>query len=433
MAVVGVGAVVAVAVPVATDVAPVLIEKSVLDSGLRVVSERLDSVRSVTLGAWVGTGARDETDERSGASHFLEHLLFKGTPTRSARDVADAVESVGGEFNAFTTHEQTVFYVRVPDAHVERAVDVLCDVVWNPAFRPDEVDIEREVILEEIGMRDDTPDDLVHEVFNAAMYPAHPLGREVLGSRDTIMAMPREDIVAFHAAHYVPSNTVLAAAGNLTHEQLMSLLGERTGNRNGSRPDRAPAALAAADSAGFVERDTEQAHMVLGVRAISVTDADRYALTVLNQVLGGGMSSRLFQEVREERGLAYSVYSYRGAFEDTGHLALYAGTSAERADETLAVLHAQLDRLVRDGCVDDEELVAAKGSITGSILMGLETSSARMRRLGRDELVEGRVIDLDELVAAVDAVDRAAIGAVIERLLGGAPRTLAVVGPQPLT
>jgi predicted Zn-dependent peptidase len=409
-----------------------LIDKSILGSGLRVVSERIDSVRSVTLGAWVGTGARDETDDRSGTSHFLEHLLFKGTPTRTARDVADAIESVGGEFNAFTTHEQTVFYVRVPDAHVERAVDVLCDVVWNPAFRPDEIDIEREVILEEIGMRDDTPDDLVHEVFNAAMYPAHPLGREVLGSRDTIVAMPRDDIVGFHAAHYVPSNTVLAAAGNLAHDRLIALLDERVGARNGARPTRPAAPLIAAEPTGFVERDTEQAHMVLGVRAISVTDADRYSLTVLNQVLGGGMSSRLFQEVREERGLAYSVYSYRGAFEDTGHLALYAGTSAERARETLAVLHAQLDRLIRERAVTDDELAAAKGSLTGSILMGLETSSARMRRLGRDELVEGRVIDLDELVAAVDAVDHAAIGAVIERLLDDAPRTLAVVGPQPL-
>lgn len=410
-----------------------MIQKTTLDSGLRVVSETLGHVRSVTLGAWVGTGARDETDERSGASHFLEHLLFKGTPTRTARDVAETIESVGGEFNAFTTHEQTVFYVRVPDSYLERAVDVLCDVVWNPAFRPDEVDIEREVILEEIGMRDDTPDDLVHEVFGAAMFPEHPLGREVLGSRDTILAMPRDDIVAFHAAHYLPANTVLAAAGNLEHDRLVDMLAERVGGATGARPNREEPHFPSPLQSSFIERDTEQSHIVLGMRAIPIADPDRYALTVLNQVLGGGMSSRLFQEVREERGLAYSVYSYRGAFVDNGFLALYAGTGSERAAETLEVLHAQLDRLVADRGVSATELAAAKGSLTGSLLMGLETSSARMRRLGRDELVEGEIIGLDELVAKVEEVDADAIAGVIDRLLVDAPRTLAVVGPQPLS
>ncbi len=409
-----------------------MINRSTLDSGLRVVSEALPHLRSVTLGAWVGTGARDEPDEHAGASHFLEHLLFKGTPTRSAREVADAIESVGGEFNAFTTHEQTVFYVRVPDAHVERAVDVLCDVVWHPAFRADEVDVEREVILEEIGMRDDTPDDLVHEVFANAMFPEHPLGREVLGSRDTVVAMPREAIAEFHAVHYVASNTVLAAAGNLDHEVLLGLVAERVGGAGADRPTRAVPDFAASAPSRFVERDTEQSHMVLGVRAIPIADPDRYALTVLNHAFGGGMSSRLFQEIREERGLAYSVYSYRGAFADNGFVALYAGTSAERSHQTLELLQEQLDRLVADGGISADELAAAKGAITGSLLMGLETSSARMRRLGRDELVEGTILDLDELVARVEAVDAAAIGRVVERLFRDTPRTLAVVGPESL-
>jgi predicted Zn-dependent peptidase len=410
-----------------------VIDTTTLDSGLRVVSESLDHVRSVSLGAWVGTGARDEVEERSGASHFLEHLLFKGTPTRTARDVADAIESVGGEFNAFTTQEQTVFYVRVPDSHLETAVDVLCDVVWHPAFRADEVDVEREVILEEIGMRDDTPDDLVHEIFAEAMYPEHPLGRPVLGTPESILAMPRESIAEFHASHYRPSNTVLAAAGNLDHATLVASLADRVGADPASRPERSDPAFRPPASQTFVERDNEQTHVVLGLPAVKIADPDRYAITVLNQVLGGGMSSRLFQEVREERGLAYSVYSYRGAFVDTGFLALYAATSAERASETLEVLHAQLDRLVADGGVTDDELRSAKGSLTGSLLMGLETSAARMRRLGRDVLVEGEVQDLDDLVAKVEAVDHRAIGAVIDRLLRDAGRTLAVVGPQPLT
>ncbi len=409
-----------------------MIVTSTLESGLRVVAEPLDSVRSVSLGAWVGTGARDESDERSGTSHFLEHLLFKGTPTRTARDVADAIESIGGEFNAFTTQEQTVFYVRVPDAHLERAVDVLCDVVWNPAFRDDEVDVEREVILEEIGMRDDTPDDLVHEMFGEAMYPSHPLGRPVLGTRASILSMPRASIAEFHRSHYLPSNTVVAAAGNLDADHLIELLASRAPQSNATRPTRNDPAFVPAASETFIERDNEQAHIVVGVPAVAIADPDRYALTVLNHVLGGGMSSRLFQEVREDRGLAYSVYSYRAAFIDTGFLAMYAATSAERADETLAVLHEQLDRLINDGGVTDDELTSAKGSLTGSMLMGLETSAARMRRLGRDVLVEGAVQDLDDLVAKVEAVDHAAIGAVIDRLLRSADRTLAVVGPTPL-
>jgi predicted Zn-dependent peptidase len=414
-----------------------VIRRSRLDAGLRVVTESLPHLRSVTIGAWVGTGARDEPDPQAGASHFLEHLLFKGTPSRSARQVADEIESVGGEFNAFTTHEQTVFYVRVPDSRVERAVDVLCDVLWHPAFRADEVDTEREVILEEIAMRDDTPDDLVHDVFAAAMFPEHPLGREVLGTRTSIATMPRDTIAAFHREHYVPTNTVLAAAGNLDHDALLELLSARVDggeHRAGPpvRPARAEATFAGSEASRHVERDTEQAHMVLGVRGIGVCDPDRYALTVLNQVLGGGMSSRLFQEVREERGLAYSVYSYRGAFADTGFLALYAGTTSDRAGETLSLLHEQLDRLVGEGGVTDDELGAAKGALTGSLLMALETSAARMRRLGRDELVEGEILELDEIVARIEAVDAGAIGRVVERLLAGAPRTLAVVGPEPL-
>jgi predicted Zn-dependent peptidase len=405
------------------------VRRSVLDSGLRVVSEALPELRSVTIGAWVGTGSRDETDVQSGASHFLEHLLFKGTPERSAREIAEAVESVGGEMNAFTGQEETVFYVRVPDAHLDLAVEILTDVLWHPAFRVDEVESERQVILEEIGMRDDTPDDLVHDLFAGALFPSHALGRSVLGTDSSIEAMPRDDIAAYHGAHYRPSNIVLAAAGNLTHEALVDQVSQRLGDFGGERPARVADGFEAPSAVAVIERPTEQAHVVVGLRAVSHLDPDRYALTVLNQALGGGMSSRLFQEVREERGLAYSVYSYRGAFADTGLLAIYAGTSPERVHETLAVIAAELDKLSAEKGLPARELDAAKGHLKGAIAMSLETSSSRMRRLGRAELVEGEIVTLDEIVSRIDAVTGDDVERVVERVFTDRPRTLATVGP----
>jgi predicted Zn-dependent peptidase len=398
-------------------------------SGLRVVTEELPELRSVTLGAWVGSGARDEQGAEWGASHFLEHLLFKGTGQRSAREIAESIESVGGEMNAFTTHEQTVFYVRVPDVQLEPAFDVLADVLWNPAFRLDDVESERRVILEEIGMRDDTPDDLVHDLFASAIFPDHPLGREVLGSDASIAAMTRDNIAAYHAAHYRPSNVVFAAAGNLTHEGVLELVDARFPSADGVRPPRPRPEAAAAQPVVVMNRDTEQTHVVTGVRAPAALDPDRYALTVVNQVLGGGMSSRLFQEIRETRGLAYSVFSYHASFDDTGYLAVYAGTAPEHVPETLAVIDAELDRLVKEG-LSDSEIAAAKGHLIGSLAMSLETSASRMRRLGRSELIEGEIPSLEELVARVDAVTPDDVARVVDRVFADAPRTLAVVGPH---
>jgi predicted Zn-dependent peptidase len=268
------------------------VRRSRLPSGLRVVTEAMPGTRSVTLGAWVGSGARDEAPEISGASHFLEHLLFKGTATRSAREIAEAVESGGGEMNAFTTHEQTVFYVRLPDTQLERGIDILADVVWEPAFRPDDIEAERQVILEEIGMRDDTPDDLVHDLFARAHFPEHPLGREVLGSPETITAMSRDGIAAYHGAHYEPANIVIAAAGNLDHDRVLEQFAARSPAGMPARPERTHPGWREPEPLAVVHRPTEQAHVVLGLRSIPALDPDRDALTVVNQALGGGMASR---------------------------------------------------------------------------------------------------------------------------------------------
>ncbi len=393
-----------------------------------MITEAMPNLRSVAIGFWVGSGAVDEAEGELGASHFLEHLLFKGTQDRSASDIAAAIESVGGDMNAFTTQEYTAFYVRVPDDHLDLALDILADVVWRPAFRVDEVESERRVILEEIGMRDDAPDDVVHELANAALFPDHPLGRSVLGTRDSISAMSRSAIVDYHAAHYTPSNVVIAAAGNLDHDRVVQHLGSRVPFDRGSRPTRGSFPLAPSHSTTGEHRTTEQAHLVLSMRSISRDDPDRYALSVVNQLLGGGMSSRLFQEVREKRGLAYSVYAYRAAYETVGSMSIYAGTAPERLSETLQVIRDELAKLVIDG-VSEAELVSAKGHLKGSTTLALETSSSRMHRLGRGLLTLGEVPSVDDIVAAVDAVTIADLRRTIDRVFATEDLVLSVVGP----
>jgi predicted Zn-dependent peptidase len=406
------------------------IRRTRLDSGLRVVTERLPGLRSAAVGFWIGTGSRDEPDALAGTSHFLEHLLFKGTAKRQAAEIAEAVESCGGDMNAFTGQEVTAFYVRVPDRHLDLALDILSDIVWSPALRPDEIESERQVILEEIRMRDDTPDDLVHDLFSGALFPYHPLGREVSGSQETITAVTSAEVAAYHADHYLPSNVVVAAAGNVDHDEVVALVDAAQPAARGERPPRQNGADGAAPEAfARIDRPLEQSHVVIGVRALRRDDPDRFALTVIDQVLGGGMSSRLFQEVREKRGLAYSVFSYRSAYEETGALAVYCGTAPERADETLDVVRGELDRMVTDGGVSDRELAGAKGHLTGSLALSLESSSSRMHRIGRAELTMGDVPSLDWVVEQVEAVTADDVARVVDRVLGDRERTLAVVGP----
>ena len=407
-----------------------MIGRTRLASGLRVVTERLPHLRSAAVGFWVGTGSRDEPAPRAGVSHFLEHLLFKGTEDRDAATIAETVESRGGDMNAFTAQEVTTFYVRVPDLCLPLAMDILSDIVWRPALRPSDIESERHVILEELHLRDDEPEDLVQDLFTGAVFPQHPIGREVIGSVATIEGMSRDDIADFHARHYRPSNVVVAAAGNVEHDEVVTLVEAGLDHANGTRPPREPyAGQPPPRPLALLERPTEQAHLVLGMRALPNDDPDRYALTVLNQALGGGMSSRLFQEVRERRGLAYSVYSYRAALEETGVLAVSAGTAPERVDELLDVLDAELQRVVTDRGVSERELAAARGHLRGSLALSLESSGSRMHRIGRSEITLGEIPTLDELVARIDAVAAHDVARVVERVLAGVDRTLAVVGP----
>ena len=404
-----------------------MIQVTRLDCGVTVVTERMPDVRSVSAGFWVGTGSRDEAPGLEGASHFLEHLLFKGTPTRSARQIAEDVEAVGGEINAFTNKEYTAFYVRLLAQSLDLGLDILSDILWSPAFRPDEVEAERQVILEEILMRADEPADLAHELFAEALFPDHPLGREVMGDAASIEAMAREDLAGFHARHYVPGNVVFAAAGHLDHATVVAgVEGRLSGAAGKGRPARmAPAAAQRARVVG--PRATEQVHLVLGMRALGRHDEDRYVLAVLNHALGGGASSRLFQTVREERGLSYSVYSYRCAFEDTGALAVYAGTTPARVGELLEAIHHEVDS-VASGGITAREVEVAKGHLVGELALSLEDSSARMNRIGRSQLDHGRVIPMEEVTARLEAVTVDEAARVAERVLTG-ERVLAVVGP----
>jgi predicted Zn-dependent peptidase len=403
------------------------VETTRLDCGITVVTERMPDVRSVAAGFWVGTGSRDEPAELAGASHFLEHLLFKGTDERSARDIAEAVDAVGGDLNAFTTKEYTAFYVRLLSGSLDLGLDILSDIMWSPAFRPEEIEAERQVILEEILMHADEPADLVHDVFAEALYPSDPLGREVLGDEAMLSSMGRDHIADFHRVHYRPANMVLAAAGDLDHDKVAAGIERRFAGPAGGAPPRRQVPASEPIPLAVVNRPTEQTHLLVGMPAFDRNDPDRYALSVLNHVLGGGMSSRLFQEIREQRGLAYSVYSYRSAYEGTGSLAIYAGTAAARVDEVLGLIDQEVDRML-DGGVTERELTMARSHLRGSMALSLEDSGARMGRLGRSQLVHGLVPDLAEADARLGEVTLDDVDRVIQRVLG-APRVLAVVGP----
>ncbi|MGH9026463.1 MAG: M16 family metallopeptidase [Acidimicrobiia bacterium] len=405
------------------------VSRRALEGGLRVVTERLPELRSVAVGFWIGTGSRDEPENLAGASHFLEHLLFKGTDRRSASEIAEDVESVGGDMNAFTTHECTAFVMRMPYEQLERALTILSDIVWTPALLPPEVEQERQVILEEIRMRDDTPDDLVHDLFSVALFPNHPLGREVLGGHESIRGMARDSIAEFHGEHYRPSNVVVAAAGDLDHDQVVELVARALPDVGAAPEPDGAGPLAPPQPVAVLERTTEQAHLVVGTRGLPRNDADRYAMNVLNQAIGGGMSSRLFQEVREKRGLAYSVYSYAMGHRETGVFAIYAGTAPERVDEVLAVVTGELDRLVADGGLPVAEIESAKGHLKGSLALALETSSSRMHRIGRNELLLGEVQTLDEVAAEIEAVGPEDVARVVDRVFAPRERVVAAVGP----
>jgi predicted Zn-dependent peptidase len=401
-----------------------------LPSGVRLVTERMPTVRSASVGFWVGSGARDEHPDVAGASHFLEHLLFKGTRRRTAAEIAGVLEEVGGDLNAFTSKEYTCFHARCLDRDLPLAVDVVADMITSATVTAKDVDAERAVVLEEIRMHRDTPDDLVHSVFTEALYGSHPLGREVLGTSGTITAVPRDHVFAYYRERYVPSNLVVAVAGNIDHDEVRHLVTEALDGWESAQrlPERQLIGIERpARPVHLCRRPTEQAHICLGSMGFAADDDRRFAGRVLEQAVGGGMASRLFQEVRERRGLAYSVYSYLSMHAEAGYHAVYAATAVERVDEVLEVVRAELGRVLRDGLPDDE-LAAAKGALTGSLILGLEDTSSRMTRLGRSVVCGLPLLSLDEIMDAIDSVTPDDVAAAAATLFGR-DWSLAVVGP----
>jgi predicted Zn-dependent peptidase len=412
--------------------APEQLRRTVLPGGLRIVSESLPAVRSAAFGIWAGVGSRDEDTSHVGATHYLEHLLFKGTSRRTAMEISAAVEAVGGELNAFTGKEYTCYYARVLDADLPLAIDVVCDMLTGSTITLKDVEAERGVILEEIAMNDDDPSDVVHEAFTARLFGDTPLGRPILGTVDSIKTITRDQIAEHYAARYRPENLVVAAAGNVDHDTLVALVRQAFGDAAADatpEPPRLSGPGAASPVAGIrlVSRPTEQANVVLGTQGLARTDPRRWAFGVLNAALGGGMSSRLFQEVREKRGLAYSVYSFATQHADVGMFGVYAGCLPAKTAEVLAICREELEKVAVSG-LTDAELDRGKGHMRGSMVLSLEDPSSRMSRIGKSELVQPRFEPVDEVLGKIAAVTHDDVRAVAEQVINQ-PKVLAVVGP----
>ncbi len=410
-----------------------VVRRTTLPNGLRVVTESVPGVRSVSFGAWIGVGSRDETPRQTGAAHFLEHLLFKGTRTRSAWEITAPIEAVGGEMNAFTTKEYTCYYARVLDDDTDLAIDTVCDVVLNGRLDSGDIEGERQVILEEIAMNDDDPGDTVHDLYMRTHYGDGPLGRPILGTQESLEALTGQGIRSFYRRHYVAPRMVVAAAGAVDHDEVVERVREsfRDADDPGeplTRPSarRAPAAPGRGGR-GIAHRPSEQAHLVLGLGGIRRTDERRYALGVLNAALGGGMSSRLFQSVREERGLAYSVYSFVSSFADTGYTGVYVGCLPDKVRDVLEVTHNVIAD-VAEGGLGDEELRRGRGQLRGSVVLGQEDAGSRMSRIAKGELLYGEIPSIDDIVARIDAVTSDDIATLARELLTE-PVTYAAIGP----
>jgi len=404
---------------------------SELDSGERVISEKVPSVRSVAIGFWIGAGSRDERDDRAGVSHFIEHLLFKGSRSYDAQQIAETFDAMGAELNAATSREHTVLYSRVPDRHVEEALDVMKDMVFAPAFA--ELDQEREVVLEEIAMYEDTPQELVHDLFSEAVFAGHALGRPVIGTAEVISSVSRRSIGAYHRTMYTGGNIVVAAAGNIAHDRFVSLLAraerrtEATGN--GGPRVRRPLTQPPAPGLRFQRKDTEQYHLCLGAPGISRSDRRRFAASLLDAILGCSASSRLSQEIREKRGMAYSIYSFASQYTDTGLIGFYVGTREENLAQCVDIAIEQIGEIAT-GKLRGGELERAKESLKGRIMLSMESTSNRMSRLGKSVITDTELMTFDRIFAEIDAVEPDELAELAGVLLDPAGLSASGVGPD---
>jgi len=410
------------------------VKRSVHSSGLRIVTEEVPSVRSAAIGIWVNVGSRDEAPATAGASHFLEHLLFKGTTRRTALQISAAVESVGGEMNAFTSKEYTCFWARVIDTDLPMAIDVVSDLITSSVVTALDVDAERKVVLEEIAMRDDDPSDLVHDLFSDTYYGDTAIGRPILGTVKSISEMSRATVFNYYKKKYLPQDLVVAVSGNIKHKRVVAMVEEALSRDNFLQQSATPAIRPSTpiknskqQSVGLLHKKSEQAHMFYGLEGVARADQRRFAMGVLSAALGGGMSSRLFQEIREKRGLAYSVYSYAQQFAGSGTLGFYAGCNPAKALEVVSIMRDVLADVVAHG-LTHEEIERAKGAVRGSLVLSQEDTGSRMSRIGKNEIVYGQVMDFDDILKEISRVSAADISEIASEFLVKTP-TLALVGP----
>jgi predicted Zn-dependent peptidase len=403
-------------------------KKATLDNGITVVTESMPHVRSVSLGVWVNVGSRHEDPALKGISHFIEHMLFKGTKKRSAKDIAIEIDSIGGEMNAFTSKESTTYYIKALDRHLPLAVDILSDIFFNSVYDPKEVERERKVIIEEIKMVDDTPDDLVHELYFKTVWKDHPLGIPVLGSKRSINSITREMLMGYMSSHYLPASIVISAAGHLNMDELLDLLNTSFGSRKRRGKTDGIAIPKFRSAVNVMEQKLEQAHLCMGYEGLPYASGDRYGIYVLNSILGSSMSSRLFQEVREKRGLAYSVFSYLTQLRDAGLFTIYAAVSPSKAVTLLKVINREIRKLIRNG-IDDDELVKVKEQMKGNIVLGLENTNNRMSQLAKHEIYLGRYLNLDEILDDIDRVDMEQVQRLIKDIFEDGRPSLAALGP----
>ncbi len=398
-----------------------------LPNGLRVISEDMPSLASLAIGVWVDTGSRDETGPEAGTSHYLEHLLFKGSEDWPAHRISEAFDAMGARHNAFTSKEYTCYWARMRDADLPTGVEILAEMVQRPAFRQDEIDLERHVVLEEINMNEDDPTDVAHEHFVTTLWGSHPLAPPILGTKESINAMTRDTIHGYWQRRYSPHSAVVAVAGRIDHDDLVALIEKHFGAWEGEATGRTLSALNSESGVGVVTRDTEQAHLVFGGPGIRRDDERRFAQIVADHVLGGGMSSRLFREIREKRGLAYAVHAFRSPFADSGSSAVYVGTTPDQTAEVVKLVRAEYDKIMDSGITDDE-LQRARGHVQGALALALEDADGRMNRLGRNEITGIEHLSVDEIVARVDAVTNEDVIEVARASYAG-PYVLGATGP----
>lgn len=403
--------------------------KTTLPNGVRIVTEQIPHVRSVSLGIWVGAGSRDEDEANSGIAHFIEHMLFKGTGKRSAKEIAETLDAVGGQLNAFTSKEYTCYYAKVLDEHLDIAVDLLSDMFFNSLFKEEDVEKEKNVIIEEIKMYEDAPDEIVHDLFAGTLWSGHALGRPVIGTEEIIKSLKRDDLLQFKEQFYSPASIVVAAAGSISHEKIVEKLAPLFGTiepvsrvRNYSAPDPH-------SRTQVRKKDTEQVHLCIGTPGLPMDHHNVYTLHILNSILGGGISSRLFQEIREERGLAYSVFTYHSSYRDAGLFSIYAGLSKNNLAEVISLIIREMKDF-RDNGITAEELVRAREQLKGSMYLGLENVSNRMTRIGKSELCLNRAVTVEEAVDKINSVTLEGVKNLSGELFKNSNLVISSIGPE---